>query len=74
MSSSVSSKHAFFAGWSHDIKASQLVSRVTLWRLMQCIKCSGSVIYSFENLACSSRSEDDDEDLEDILGGDSGNP
>jgi len=72
MSSSVSSKHAFSQGGVTISKLRNCL-KGDIVEALQCIKC-GIRDLLFREPGLSSRSEDDDEDLEDILGGDSGNP
>ena len=73
MSSSVSSKRAFSQG---GITISKLRNRLKgdIVEALQCIKCGIRHDLLFREPGLSSRSEDDDEDLKDILGGDLGNP
>ena len=73
MLSSISSKCAFSQG---GITISKLCNclRGDIVKALQCIKCGIQHDLVFRELGLSSRSKDDNEDLEDISGGDSGNP
>ena len=73
MSSSVSSERAFSQGGITITKRRNRL-KGDIVEALQCIKCGIRHDLLFREPGPSSRSEGDDDDLEDVSGGDPGNP